>query len=443
MKHCLKLILSLLIFPAIVWGQHTIKGKFSPPEDYKIALLYKVTPTVSQYITNASVNTDGTFQLKLDSTATKGMYRLVYAIPQEDYNFDIIYNKNEDIELTFNSETGVKFQKSVENKLLTSYTNSMSMVTHSIGKFYAEKSKDTLALLKIFDTQRKTQKSYEEAAKDLIVLNFIKANKPYIPSTFENVKTYINNLKKHYFDYVDFTNKTLQSSNILEEKMLNYVFGMNTDAKNEVENYKANINTVANAMKPAHNKVKRILLVSLWQQMVDLNQEAVANYISETYLMDIAVALNDQELVNSLITFENLSLGKVAPDFDIEITQNGKKVTKKLTELQGSDKYVIVFWSSACSHCLDEIPMLQKFMKSQTNVKVVAVALENEPYKWKSLTYDYPDFIHVYGEGKWDNPIGDDYAVTATPTYFVLDKDKKIIAKPEDFDAFIKFFQEE
>ncbi len=431
----------LILLPSILLAQHTIKGTFSPAEEYKIALLYKVTPTISQYVANANVNEDGTFELKLDSTAAKGMYRLVYAVPQEDYNFDIIYNGKEDVELEFNSETGVTFLSSVENTLLTSYTNSMSNVTHSVGNYFNSQSEDTLALSKIFDIQRETQSNYEEAAKDLMVLDFIKANKPYIPNSFEDVKTYVNNLKNHYFDYVDFTNETLQSSNILEEKMVNYVFGMTAGANNEIENYKNNIDIVAITMKDAPNEVKRILLVSLWQQMADLGYESVANYISNKYLMDILVALSDQQLINSLLTFENVSLGKIAPDFSIEIEKDGKKITKKLTDLSGSDTYVIVFWSSTCSHCLDEIPQLQKFMKPKTNIKVIAVGLEDEPYKWKNLTYEYPEFIHVYGEGKWDNEIGDNYAVTSTPTYYILDKDKKIIAKPENFEGFKKFFE--
>ena len=41
----------------------------------------------------------------------------------------------------------------------------------------------------------------------------------------------------------------------------------------------------------------------------------------------------------------------------------------------------------------------------------------------------------MYGKGKWDNPIGDNYGVSATPTYFVLNKDKKIVSKPYDFKA--------
>ena len=50
---------------------------------------------------------------------------------------------------------------------------------------------------------------------------------------------------------------------------------------------------------------------------------------------------------------------------------------------------------------------------------------------------------HVYGEGKWDNEIGDAYGVTSTPTYFILDTDKKIESKPVDFETLMKFFEVE
>ena len=126
-KHILFLI--ALLSTSVLLAQHTLKGKFSPAKDYNFALLYKVNPSISDYVANADIQEDGSFEFKLDSTKTKGMYRLVYAVPQEDYNFDVIYNGKEDIELTFNSETGVEFKKSTENKLLSSYTNSMSMVT--------------------------------------------------------------------------------------------------------------------------------------------------------------------------------------------------------------------------------------------------------------------------------------------------------------------------
>ncbi|WP_298555830.1 thioredoxin-like domain-containing protein [uncultured Algibacter sp.] len=438
-----RLFFTVLLLPSLLLAQHTIKGTFSPAKEYNFALLYKVNPTMSDYVTNAEIGEDGSFEFKLDSTNTKGTYRLVYAVPQEDYNFDIIYNGKEDIELVFNSETGVEFKKSNENKLLASYTNSMSMVTQSIGNYFSQESKDTMALKAIFKTQKETQESFEKLAKNTRALAFIKANKPYIPKKIVDVNTYINYLKKHYFDYVDFNDSILQSSNFLEERMLNYVFGMSSGSKDELENYKENIDVVYSQMKMAPEEVQRILLFDLWQQMADLKHESVSNYIAENYLMDVAVNLNDQELLQSLILYQNLSKGTVAPDFDVEIKEKDKVITKKLTELKGAENYVIVFWSSTCSHCLDEVPQLQKFVNSleENKVQVVAIGLEDEPYGWKNLTYDYPEFIHVYGEGKWDNEIGDAYGVTSTPTYFVLDKDKKIVVKPLDFDVLKEYFE--
>jgi thiol-disulfide isomerase/thioredoxin len=373
------------------------------------------------------------------------MYRLVYAVPQEDYNFDIMYNGNEDIELTFMSETGVEFKKSTVNKLLSSYTNSMSMVTQSIGNYYGKASKDTLALKAIFKTQKETQESFEKAAKGTMAFDFIKANRPYIPSKVEDVKTYIKNLEKHYFDHVDFNNKILQSSNFLEEKMLNYVFGMSANSEDELENYKKNIDVVYRHMKTAPKEVQRILLFDLWQQMSDLGFESISNYIAENYLMNVAVSLNDQELLHALILYKNISKGNIAPDFDVEVKEKGKLITKKLTRLNIAKNYILVFWSSGCSHCLEEIPQLKDFVNTleKAKVKVVAVGLEDEPYSWKNLTYDFPDFIHVYGEGKWDNEIGDAYGVTSTPTYFILDKDKRILEKPSDFKSLVKYIQGE
>jgi len=441
----LKRIVALaVLLPNIFFGQHTIKGTFSPAEDYNVALLYKVTPTLSEYITNAEIK-DGILEFKLDSTATKGMYRIVYAIPQEDYNFDVIYNGKEDIVLTFNSETGVNFQSSSENKLLASYTNSMSMITHSIGNFYREETKDTIALKSIFKTQREAQSSFEALAKETIALHFIKANRPYIPETFEDVKTYVDHLKTHYFDYVDFNNETLQSSNFFEERMLNYVYGISSNDEDEVVNYKNNIDIFCDAMKNAPNETKRVLLVDLWQQMIDLGFENVANYISDSYLIDVAKKLNDKTLVEGLTLFKNTSIGNKAPDFSFEIEKDSKKIITKLSALNIAESYIVVFWSSTCSHCLDEIPDLQTFLKSQDTkkLKVIAIGLEEEPYKWKDLTYDFPEFIHVYGEGKWDNPIGDSYGVTSTPTYFILNKAKEIIEKPENFEALKVFFLEE
>ncbi|AXP80446.1 thiol-disulfide oxidoreductase [Mariniflexile rhizosphaerae] len=432
-----KLVALLMLLPSILLAQHSIKGVFSPAKDYEVVLLYKVTPTVSDYITNANVQKDGSFQFKLDASAPAGIYRVVYAVPQEDFNFDVIYNGKEDVTLTFNSETGISFKSSIENKLLASYTSSMSAITQSISNYFREDRKDTLALKAIFKTQRETQIRYEKQAVNTIALHFIKANKPYIPKKYEDVKTYVKNLKTHYFDNIDFNSKTLQSSSFLQERMLNYVFGISAEGKDNITNYKNNIDVFCNAIKTIPTSIKRILLVDLWQEMVDLRLEPVANHISKNYLLDIANQLKDKELVDALTRYNNLSIGHKAPDFSIVIEKDNKKETKKLSELKSAEKYIIVFWSSTCSHCLEEIPQLQKFIKSRAKdkLKVIAIGLEDDNKAWKEKIKSYPEFIHVLGLGKWDNKIGNDYGVTTTPTYFVLDKNKHILKKPEDIEV--------
>jgi len=436
-----KLGFILAFLPTLVVAQHTIKGHFSPAKDYEWVILYEVTPISSLFIANTEINEEGYFEFQLDSTITQGMYKLVYALPQEENNFDIIYNAKEDVELNFNQETGIEYKSSIENQLVSSYTNSMSLVSQSIGNFFQQQSTDTLALASIFKTQRETQTNFEAAAEGTIASHFIKANRPYIPNEFEDIKTYINNLKIHFFDYVDFNNKTLQSSSFFIERILNYVFGMSSETEDDSIIYKSNIDDVFLAMNDADQEIKSTLLEVLWQQMVDTGFEDVANYISDKYLISLAEELNDTELVDGLTLFKSLSINNKAPDFSFDILDGEQKIASSLYDLDVAEQYIIVFWSSACGHCLEEIPLLQSYLKTleTRNIQVVAIGLEDKPNRWQREISKYPEFIHILGLGKWDFPLVKTYNVNSTPTYYVLDKDKKIISKPYDIEALKKF----
>lgn len=430
-----RLIFLVIILPGILFSQHTIKGTFTNSKDYKYALLYKILPLSTSYIGNAEIKEDGSFILPVDASATAGMYKIVYAMPKEEYNFDIIYNSKEDIEFTFDTETGITYQESIENKLVTGYTSSMSLISQSISNFFRQQSKDTSALMDIFKTQRETQTSFEEAAKGTIALEFIKANKPFIPDHFESIEAYIKNLENHFFDHVDFKNVTLQSSDFLLDRMYNYILGMGKDNHDITGAYKRNIDVFYKAMDDAPIAIKSSLLLQLWRSMADSDFENVANYISDTYLISIAKSLNDQALIDELVQFKNTSKESKAPDFYLD-------KTKKLSDLTGSDYYALVFWSSSCSHCLNEIPQLEAYIKTlkEGELQVVAIGLEDDDINWSKKIKDFPDFIHVLGLGKWDNETGNIYDIKATPTYFILDKNKRIIAKPNDIEALKSFF---
>ncbi len=432
------LLLASILLPILVFSQHVIKGNFSPRKDFNKALLYKITPTSTEYIAYSNFDDNGNFEIKLNKSVTEGMYRLVYAQPQDECNFDIIYNAKEDIELNFTHKKGVHFINSKENNLMHSYTNAMTLVSQDIGKLYGQTPKDSLAIIQTFKTQQQLQETYQKKANGTLAAHFINASNPYTPTHFEDVNTYIKNIEAHFFDHIDFNNVLLQSSDFLIERMFNYIYSFGNSSQQVIDlPYKKHIDLVYEQMQNSSITVKKNLLELLWLQMLDQAYDSTANYISDTYLLDIAKTLKDDALITRLEISKRLSLGNVAPDFSFEISENGKKHTKKLSELEATKNYILVFWSSTCGHCLEEIPKLQQFLKTtnKSNFQVLAFGLEHEKGNWEKEIKKYPEFIHIYGKDKWRNEVARLYNITGTPSYFILDKDKKITAKPYDLEA--------
>ena len=87
-----KMTLSLLLLPVLVLAQFSLKGKFTPADEFDWILVYKVSASNYDYIGDAKIDESGNFQVDLGPEQKPGMYRLVYAVPQDEYNFDIICN---------------------------------------------------------------------------------------------------------------------------------------------------------------------------------------------------------------------------------------------------------------------------------------------------------------------------------------------------------------
>jgi thiol-disulfide isomerase/thioredoxin len=425
----MKQLLFFIVFPTLVFSQ-TIKGTFSPASDYTYAFLYNATPEGANYVDRGKLDAEGHFEIELDSSLAPGIYKIVYAIPPEENNFDFIYDGKNSVAFTFNTDTGVAFTASDENKLWDSYLKSMEMVNQTISNYYAQGKTDETGYKSIFKVVADTQKAYEESSQDMLVSAFIKANRPYIPKTYEDIGTYSKNLKEHYLSEIDFNNYILQSSSFIVDRVMAYVFDIVVDPTNEI--YKSHIDDVSNAIGGDSAKIKTTLLYLLWQRFTTMDNHDVANYIADSYLLELANATNNKVIAETIKSYKNTSIGALAPDFEIQQTGNVGD-TKTLSQLTGYDYYLLVFWSSGCGHCLQELPLIKELMTSFPNIKVVAYGLENSEYPWSEEIKNYPNFLHSIGLGKWDNPTVSTYGINATPTYFLLDKDKKIIAKPYDY----------
>jgi thiol-disulfide isomerase/thioredoxin len=116
----------------------------------------------------------------------------------------------------------------------------------------------------------------------------------------------------------------------------------------------------------------------------------------------------------------------------------------------------IAFWDPTCSHCKVEIPKLDSIYKASwkgLSVKVVSVNINTKELSaWKKFITDHQlegwingyqteeDLNREIKEGK-PTTIRQLYDVYKTPTFYLLDKDKKIIAKNLSIEQFNDFLQ--
>ena len=116
----------------------------------------------------------------------------------------------------------------------------------------------------------------------------------------------------------------------------------------------------------------------------------------------------------------------------------------------------IAFWDPTCSHCKIEIPQIDSMYKAQwkkLNVKMIGVNINfKEVAAWKKFITEHQmeDWTNIYQtEGDLNKEINAGrpttirqlYDVYKTPTFYLLDKDKKIIAKNLSIEQFNDFLQ--
>jgi len=433
----------LLFFLIIAFGvqaQYSISGTFMPAKDYKWLIAYRLKPGTQNYIADTAVQ-NGEFSLNIPENSLPGTYRLVYAVPQEEFFIDVIFNGKENIEFSFNVTEGVSFITSEENKLFNSYFKNINDLEKQFARYYTDQKTEVNEYRSIARQMKYIQKTYEDKTRGMMVHDFIKANHPYIPLDYESVFQYINNKKEAYFENLEFNNSILQASGFLTDKLANYVFTaipLDATTKNEAENAQIeNVDTVSARILDLDAKYKVHLYYTLWAQAAASGHDHTSDYIYDSYLKKLLSIGENQEIGQQIEEHNRLRLGATAPN----IEWDEDEIRSDLRNIDGADKYLLVFWSSTCSHCLRELPALHKELKNNENVQVIAIGLEDDSYSWEDESSRMPDFIHVIALGKWESEYAELYAIDQTPTYFILDKDKKIRAKPEDDKAVVELLE--
>lgn len=158
----------------------------------------------------------------------------------------------------------------------------------------------------------------------------------------------------------------------------------------------------------------------------------IIDYIIRNYVVEDDLCL-DEKLEHSiqrrLEQSKQLAIGKSVPNFQIP-DSNGNIINLENIK---AEKTLIVFYASWCPHCKTILPEINMLYNNQTdmNFEVIAISLDEDKKEWLNFVKDNKlNFMNGSDGRGWSGKVSSDYFIYATPTMFLLNSEKIIIAKP-------------
>lgn len=243
-----------------------------------------------------------------------------------------------------------------------------------------------------------------------------------MPQTMRN---YTERLPKDIaqFRAIDFTNENFKTSGLFKELIEGHYFllenmGQPLDSVYAQMNVSTDylINNIKN-----NTALLNTLSTNLLQLFEKRSLIKVAAHLSETLLnlKDCTCSL-EEKLRNNIQKYGVLKVGNIAPDIQLS-------VTKKLSDLQ--TPVLVVFGASHCPACKKEAFELLRYYDAwqvKKQLAVVYISLDTDKAMYEKAYKDVPWQMVCDFKG-WETQAAKDYYVNATPTYILLDKNRKII----------------
>lgn len=251
-----------------------------------------------------------------------------------------------------------------------------------------------------------------------------------------------NYIKNHYFEYYDLTDERMLFTPSIKPKLENYFDRVLLQMYDSV---KPAAYEIIQKVEP-HPRMYRFVVSHLLNSSLNskiMGMDALFVDIAKDYYLSGKATWADKSTLDKIrenvLFLENNLVGKNARDFQME-TDTGDPF--RLNQL--SAKYtVLVFFEPNCSHCREYVPQLYNEVYIPFRDKgfdVVAVYTMENKNEWVG-------FLEKHQLHDWHN-VWDQHHLTrfkivydtrTTPSVYLLDKDKKIIAKRFTID-FLKEF---
>jgi|JI10StandDraft_1071094.scaffolds.fasta_scaffold01937_17 thiol-disulfide isomerase/thioredoxin len=250
--------------------------------------------------------------------------------------------------------------------------------------------------------------------------------------------------RNHYFDKLDLSDERLLRSPIYHNKLQYFT-------KNLMIQIPDSIIPMADMLVNAASRNKETFKYMVWfltntyetSNIMGMDQvfvHLVKNYYTKekAYWVDETTLykINDRARI-----LEPILLGKKVKNL---ILTDSSGVYQALYNVN-TPYTILYFWDPDCGHCKKATPKVKAYydkVKSK-GVQVYAVCTEVEMEKWKNYIKENKlDWINV-ADPKLQNNFREEFDIKTTPQIFILDKDKKILAKKIDEETLEKIMDKE
>ncbi len=458
--------------PAPIAGRY-INVKITPLKKQKVYLGSYYGNTTALF-DSAMLNDKSEGVFKAPAKLTGGIYLLVTKAPEFAIQFDLLMDDQQQFSIT--ADTAFKDKAvitgSAENTLYNDYK-----------KFSAAKLKYTQGLdTKFRDTTKKKTKedtanlvkAYKEVDKELQhyrdsiiqkypesllseLLNTMKRPPikeiPTINGKKDSTYPY-RYYKEHYWDDVNFADDRILHTPFFEAKVDEYFKNL---VSIEADSIIKEVNYILLYARTGR-EIYPFLLTKFTKQYMNpqyMGQDKVFVFLFENFyakgdttLLD---ASNKKTITERAYNLMANQIGLPAPPMDFVDTAGRPAPLYGLK----SKFTVVAFWDPTCGHCKIEIPRLDSIYRAKwkaMGVSIYAVNInEPETKAWKNFIVDnkLAGWVHTHEtaaiktatEKANQMNFRQAYDIYKTPTFYLLDQDKHIIAKQlsmEQFDEIMK-----
>lgn len=440
-----RLILILLAASPVLAAQpFTVKGTVHGLSDRTIHLLsYYGERTF--VIDSARADTAGMFRFDLPEKTPPGLYRV--RIGKEGY-IDLILNR-EDVEFSTRIEhpgDSLRILKSEENRVYYDFILRDSKAQAKLGllqqvlDYYPDRDDYYAFTAKEYEMVQKglakiRDAAYKEHPGSYAARLIRLYSAPFLEASF-TPEIRMAYLRQHFFDQTDFNDTSLLRSPAFSNKAISYLalYSNNRLAQKQLEAEFIKAVTVTLSAASVNAEVYKFLLDYLITGFDKYHFEEVITYMAENFSDPSACEDEDRKsaLQKKLETYRKIAVGNPAPDFELPDPQ-GNPV--KLSAVD-AEYTLVIFYSGECSHCEEMMPKVKAIYDRQSpkRIEILAVSLDTDRQAWTDyLKTQGFNWINLCDFKGFDSPAADGYNIYATPTMFLLNRDKIILAKPISF----------